>query len=376
MVKQILNIVKNGSDDDGGGGNNDETWQVENCAYMFYQCPGLKLNYENMKAHITNPTYTHGMFINFSYDIGDMSYMDISNNINMFQMFSKVNSNYIDISSWTNWEQMIRASEMFYNCKANLILPSKINAPLLTAIDYMFYQLNGQYICSDDDAIDVDGVMFAKPVTFSNVYVPKLSVANYLFSNAQIYTNTTTKKTYYPYIIMSNVETGDTLVNCSYMFYNSTILLNISNNKIKCGYMEWMFGGKCQFFDEITKTLSTVFDFDKMGFDTSQATDMSYAFSVNTLVTSIKGLNVSACTSMTNIFYNCTALTELELKGSLNDSLNLSPTGLVRDGLVNMINGMDATTKSNITITIGSTKLALLSDDDIALFTTKNYTLA
>jgi hypothetical protein len=140
--------------------------------------------------------------------------------------------------------------------------------------------------------------------------------------------------------------------------------------------MIWMFGGTSQFFDETTKTLSTVFDFDKMGFDTSQATDMSYAFSGNTLVTSIKGLNVGACTNITNIFYNCPALTELELKGSLNESLNLSPTGLVRDGLVNMINGMDATTKSNITIKIGSTKLALLSDDDIALFTTKNYTLA
>jgi hypothetical protein len=372
MVKQILNIVKNWN------------WQVEDCSQMFYNSPGLQLNYENMKIHITNPTNTYAMFAGFSYDIGDMCYMDISNNTSMQNMFSGVtNANYIDISSWTSWEKVTTASRMFYNCKTNLILPSKINAPLLTSIDYMFYQLNAQYICSDDIDINGNGIIFAKPFNFSNLYAPNLSAANNMFQNAQIYNYydaiTKTSKIYLPYVIMSNVEAGDTLVDCTSMFYPasySILLLNISNNKIKCGIMRHMFRGGVYFFDETTKTSSYVFDFDKMGFDTSQATNMNYTFYTNTLVTSIKGLNVSACTEMTDIFYNCTNLTELELKGSLNVSLDLSTTGLLRDGLVNMINGMDATTISNITITIGSTKLALLSDDDIALFTTKNYTLA
>lgn len=97
-------------------------------------------------------------------------------------------------------------------------------------------------------------------------------------------------------------------------------------------------------------------------------------------LTSIKNLdltNIYKTTNNNNMFYGCKNLKELNFEGTENLQINLdvSSTGLEREGLLNMLDTLPTLTKS-ITIKIGTNKMNLLTEEDISNFTIKGYTLA
>ena len=77
-------------------------------------------------------------------------------------------------------------------------------------------------------------------------------------------------------------------------------------------------------------------------------------------------------------FYNCTALKDVQLGQDWNMSLRLNVSNnLTHDSMVAMFNSLkDLTGDTAKTLTLGSTNLAKLTDEEKAIATNKNWTLA
>lgn len=109
--------------------------------------------------------------------------------------------------------------------------------------------------------------------------------------------------------------------------------------------------------------------------DTSKVTNMAGMFSGCTSLTSIPELNASNASSFSNIFKNCTSMTSIGMHG-FRYSIDISQTALGHDALVAFLNQAGTAYNSSQKITMGSNKLALLSDEEKAIATNKGWTLA
>lgn len=96
------------------------------------------------------------------------------------------------------------------------------------------------------------------------------------------------------------------------------------------------------------------------------------------LLETVTGLDITNVRSITTMFQKCPKLTTLEFTGTEDvkcDINSLTDTGLTRDGLMHMLATLP-TLNHTQTIVIGSAKMKLLTDEDIAEFSLKGYSLA
>lgn len=109
--------------------------------------------------------------------------------------------------------------------------------------------------------------------------------------------------------------------------------------------------------------------------NTSNVTSMYYMFNFCSSLTSIPQLDASNVTEMDYIFGNCKALTSIGLYG-FTRSIDISSTALGHDALVAFLNQAGTAYNSSQKITMGSAKLALLSEEEKAIATNKGWQLA
>lgn len=109
--------------------------------------------------------------------------------------------------------------------------------------------------------------------------------------------------------------------------------------------------------------------------DTSKASAMEAVFYGCTALTTIPALNASASKNMNNVFKKCTSLTSIGMYG-FTRSIDISQTALGHDAIVAFLNQAGTAYNSSQKITLGSTKLALLSEEEKAIATNKGWTLA
>ena len=109
--------------------------------------------------------------------------------------------------------------------------------------------------------------------------------------------------------------------------------------------------------------------------DTSKVTAMNYMFIECSNLISIPQLDCSNVTSMMGVFNNCSKLTSTGMYG-FKRSVDISPTALGHDAIVAFLNQAGTAYNSSQKITMGSDKLALLSDEEKAIATNKGWTLA
>jgi surface protein len=110
--------------------------------------------------------------------------------------------------------------------------------------------------------------------------------------------------------------------------------------------------------------------------DTSNVTNMGYMFSGCSSLTSIPPLDTSKVINMGDMFYYCRSLTSILMFG-IHTSFDIRDTKLEHDALVILLNNlMDLTGKTSKTLTMGTDKLALLSDEAKKIATDKNWILA
>ena len=109
--------------------------------------------------------------------------------------------------------------------------------------------------------------------------------------------------------------------------------------------------------------------------DTSSVTNMNDMFYNCISLTTIPQLDASSVTKMNDMFYNCRSLTTIGMYG-FTRSIDISKTALEHDALVAFLNQAGTAYNSSQRITMGSAKLALLSDEEKAIATNKGWTLA
>ena len=111
--------------------------------------------------------------------------------------------------------------------------------------------------------------------------------------------------------------------------------------------------------------------------DTSRVTRMISMFGYCGSLTTIPLIDTSSVTNMASMLYRCSKLTDLGGFLKLKTNLDLSAcTALTHDSLMNVINKAADVTASPATLTLGSTNLAKLSDEEKGIATAKGWTLA
>ena len=110
--------------------------------------------------------------------------------------------------------------------------------------------------------------------------------------------------------------------------------------------------------------------------NTSKVKFMDYMFSGCSSLTSIPLLNTSNVTNMSRIFSDCSSLTTLSGFTGLKVDLSLSDSpNLTHVSLLNVINKATDVTSSPKTLTLGTTNLAKLTDEEKAIATNKGWIL-
>ena len=184
--------------------------------------------------------------------------------------------------------------------------------------------------------------------------------------------------------------------DASEMFYGCSALttLDVSGfDTSKVTNMDSMFRG-----------CSSLTALDVSGFDTSKVTDMNYMFRGCSSLTAldVSGFDTSKVTNMGYMFYNCSKLTALDVNGfdtskvtnmgymfyycyalttvtgtitGIKVSLDLSYSPLTNASAMVFINGLAEVTTAK-TITFKATTYTTLTEEQIAVATSKGWTVA
>ena len=199
---------------------------------------------------------------------------------------------------------------------------------------YLFYYYKGTSLDSALSAIDTSNVKNMEQMFYyctNLTSIPQLDTSK--VTNMQNMFYYCTSLTSIPQLDTSNVT------DMSYMFYNCPSLTSIPQ------------------------------------LDTSKVTNMQSMFCYCRSLTTIPQLDTSKVTNMQNMFYYCTSLTSIGLYG-FTRSIDITNTALEHDAIVAFLNQAGTAYNSSQRITMGSTKLALLSDEEKAIATNKGWTLA
>ena len=121
---------------------------------------------------------------------------------------------------------------------------------------------------------------------------------------------------------------------------------------------------------------SNLINLDVSGFDTSKVTNMSYMFQNCNGLTSLdlSGWDTGKVTNMSNMFSGCSGLTSLDSMMNISTSLSLSDTILDVSSLLDVIDNLAILTATK-TLTLGTTLLAKLTAEQIAVATNKGWTV-
>lgn len=180
-----------------------------------------------------------------------------------------------------------------------------------------------------------------------------------------------TKSTYYLFYnykgtsvdgLISYSDTAS-VTNASYMFNacsNLTSIPEIDTSNVT--NMSYMFK-ECTSLTSIPKL------------NTSNVTNMNYMFHSCKKLTVIPELDVSRVLSFSGIFDFCSSLASIGMYGFIR-SIDIIYTVLEHDALVAFLNQAGIAYDNHQIIKMGSTKLALLSDEEKAIATNKGWTLA
>ena len=109
--------------------------------------------------------------------------------------------------------------------------------------------------------------------------------------------------------------------------------------------------------------------------DTSKVINTSYMFYNCSKLTSVPSLDTSKVGNMYGMFYNCSSLETIHMINIGTDLDIHYSTKFTREALLEIIGNLKTVT-TTMTLTMGSTNLAKLTDEDKAIATNKGWTLA
>lgn len=230
------------------------------------------------------------------------------------------------------------------------------NAPITDLIQF-----------NDTEKVTNFSAMFFR-ANLNNTEIPSFNISNAtntlgLFSGA-----VSVKK--YPYLDTKNLtsmqdwfsgsDLNDDLSIFPTPFYDTSNVTNMENM-----FGKYDISGSQKFFFTLTELPL---------FNTSNVTIIYNMFSGCKTLKTIPSYDFSNVTGVNNAFYECEKLEQF-LPTGLKVSFNLSSsTKFTREALVVVLNNLGTPTSTQ-TLTLGSTNLAKLTEEDIAIATEKNWTL-
>ena len=111
-------------------------------------------------------------------------------------------------------------------------------------------------------------------------------------------------------------------------------------------------------------------------FDTSNVTNMDYMFQDCPNLTTVPKFDTSKVTNMNSMFNYCRNLESIHMI-NINANLDIHhSTKFTREALLEILGNLKAQTSGTKTLTMGSTNIAKLTDEDKAIATNKGWTLA
>ena len=161
------------------------------------------------------------------------------------------------------------------------------------------------------------------------------------------------------------------------MFNNCSSLASLNINNLNVGNVTDMYG----MFTSCYKLTSL----DLSGWDVSKVTDMGEMFYYCKILTSLNlsNWNMSNVTSMASMFKLCNELTDLNMNGAILPKINLTNwlldynSTLTTTSLESVLNALQQLSEGeSYTCSLGATNLAKLTDEQIAIATSKGWTLS
>ena len=198
--------------------------------------------------------------------------------------------------------------------------------------------------------------------------------------NAITNNNTDYEYLFYKYngteLDLSSFDTSN-VTNMGFMFYNCSKLTSLDLSNFNTSNVTDM-GSMFQF-------CSKLISLDLSNFDTSKVTDMSsmFAYCSSLISLDMSNCDASKCTGSssmsivgTSSLNACTALVDFIAPKNISAPMNVTYcTALSHDSLMSIINNLITVTSSK-KLTLGTTNLAKLSDEEKAIATNKGWTLA
>ena len=294
---------------------------------------------ESGGTSVINPEWTDWRYFSYYNNRNDLvaklKYSDTANGTDFSNMFYYCTSlTSIPQLSTSNGKNF---SFMFYSCTALTSIP-QLDTSNGTDFNRMFLS------CTKLHTIPLLNMSNGKNFSqmFNGCYaltsIPQLDISNGTDFSGMF--NSCTALTSIPQLDTSNGK------NFSFMFYNCTALTSIPQ------------------------------------LDTSNGTNFGYMFNGCRALTTIPLLNMSnvSGTSWSNMFYNCTALENETFEGTIPVRGNMSvfsySNKLTVKSLMSFINALtNMSDTATYTITIGSTNLAKLTEEQIQIATDKRITL-
>ena len=256
-----------------------------------------------------------------------------------FKMLSEISN--LDTSSVTNMQNM------FDNCTSLTTIP-ELNTSSVTNMNSMFYRCTSLTTIPELDTSSV--------INMSNLFfnctsltaIPQLDTSKVTYMNSMFYNCSSL-------ITVPQLDTSS-VINMSNLFFNCTSLTAIPQlDTSKVTYMNYMFYN--------CSSLITVPELDA-----SSVTNIAYMFIVNSKLTNMGGLKNLGMAYLTTQSANYS-----------NYKLDLSYSPLTHESLMNVINNLyDIKTKGcNVQqLVLGSTNLAKLTAEEIAIATNKGFNVS
>ena len=303
-------------------------------------------NMSDIKSYINNPDFQYCPKFDTS-SVTDMTYM-FSN------CKSLASIPQLDTWSVTNMESM------FENCSSLTSIP-QLDTWSVTNMRGMFLGCSSLTSIPQLDTSNVEAMNLMFENCSSLTDIPLLDTSKVTKMSNMF--NGCTSLTSIPILNTSNV------IRTANMFYECSSLTTIPQlDTSKVTIMNSMF------FD--CSSLTSI-----PQLDTRSVTDMGFMFSYCTSLTSVPLLDATSLTNADNMFgkdfHPLNKFTDFGGLTNLKVNLDLSPCPkLTHDSLMNVINEAADVTSSPRTLTLGTTNLNKLTDEEKAIATNKGWTLA
>ena len=346
-----------------------DTSKVTDMTGMFVSCRSLTdldvSNWDTSKVTKLTNTF-QGCTSLKSLDVSKWKTSNVTSMSSTFQTCNKFTS--LDVSKWDT-SKVTGMNTMFTGCSSLTSLDvSNFNTSKVTNMTYMFGS------CAKLTSLDLSNFNTSSVTNMSNMFTSCQNLTSLNLSGWETSSVTVMNNMFHDCKKLTNLEFAKNLdtskvTNMNSMFKDCSGLTSLE------GIKNWNTSSVTN-MNEMFSNCNNVPSIDLSSWDTSSVIYMTSIFGSCYGLTSIdlSSWDTSKVTSMTGMFVSCSKLTSLDSMTNISTALDLSYTILDTLSLLDVIDNL-ATVTTTKTLKLGTTLLAKLTTDQIAVGTNKGWTI-